>query len=110
MATKILFESYKSLTRDMDLLKSAFDMFDKDKSNFIDRAELKDAAIHIRTLSTKKYNPKNTDPKLIEEEINNILNEFDYNKDGKISFDEYRDFMKNVALRIMVRKDKLYCL
>ena len=103
MASKILFDSYKSITRDDEILKTSFDIFDKDKSGFIDRVELKDAAIHIRTLSTKKYNPKNTDPKHIEEEITNILNEFDYNKDGKISYGEYKDFMKKVALKIMVR-------
>ncbi|CAD6214060.1 unnamed protein product [Miscanthus lutarioriparius] len=62
-------------------LRKAFLFFDKDSSGYIERAELADALAD---------DAGHTD----EAALNNILQEVDTNKDGRISFDEFVAMMK----------------
>lgn len=61
-------------------LRDAFNMFDADRSGFIDREE-------VRMLMKKLAQT------LTEEEIDAIMEEVDTDGDGEISFDEFRELM-----------------
>ena len=66
-----------------DNLKQAFEMFDKDKSGYIDIEEVKS------TLGVGKN--------FSEDIWKFIIDEIDQNKDGKISFDEFEYMMKQFS-------------
>ena len=55
-------------------LKSTFRVFDKDGNGYITRAELKQAMNKI-------------DPTITDEEIDEMLDEADTNKDGRINYE-----------------------
>ena len=72
-------------------LRSAFAMYDTDKSGFISAQELKnvisDFGIGLGGDSKKD------EAKFVEQ----IMGSVDSNKDGKISFDEFTSFMNSMA-------------
>ena len=57
-----------------------FNVFDKDKSGFICREELRQVMINLGESTT-------------EEELDEMMNEADINKDGKVSFEEFEKIM-----------------
>uniref|UniRef100_A0A8W8I941 Sulfhydryl light chain n=3 Tax=Magallana gigas TaxID=29159 RepID=A0A8W8I941_MAGGI len=61
-------------------IKSAFNLFDKDNSGFIDAAELK------TVLQTLKQNPTDKD-------VEDMIAELDKNGNKKIEYDEFEKFM-----------------
>jgi Ca2+-binding EF-hand superfamily protein len=61
-------------------LRDAFNMFDADRSGYIDREE-------VRILMKKLAQT------LTEDEISAIMDEVDLDGDGEISFDEFRAMM-----------------
>ena len=63
---------------------------DLDKSGFVERAEL---AILLKSIHATLNIPAPT-----EEEINNELKRLDLNKDGKISKEEFRTLVKDLAM------------
>ena len=63
---------------------------DLDKSGFVERAEL---AILLKIIHATLNIPAPT-----EEEINNELKRLDLNKDGKISKEEFRTLVKDLAM------------
>ena len=63
---------------------------DLDKSGFVERAEL---AILLKSIHATLNIPAPT-----EEEINNELKRLDLNKDGKISNEEFRSLVKDLAM------------
>ena len=63
---------------------------DLDKSGFVERAEL---AILLKSIHATLNIPAPT-----EEEINNELKRLDLNKDGKISKEEFRTFVKDLTM------------
>ena len=63
---------------------------DLDKSGFVERAEL---AILLKSIHATLNIPAPT-----EEEINNELKRIDLNKDGKISKEEFRTLVKDLAM------------
>ncbi|XP_078315546.1 uncharacterized protein LOC111129679 [Crassostrea virginica] len=63
-------------------IKSAFTLFDKDNSGFIDAAELK------TVLQTLKQNPT-------DKEVDDMIAELDKNGNKKIEYDEFEKFMAN---------------
>ena len=63
---------------------------DLDKSGFVERAEL---AILLKSIHATLNIPAPT-----EEEINNELKSLDLNKDGKISKEEFRTLVKDLAM------------
>lgn len=72
-----------------DILKFAFNFFDKDGSGEISPEEL-----------TKVFlgNEKNRKNPKIEEELNNLFKEIDANGDGGISFAEFTQVMKSILI------------
>lgn len=66
----------KSRWEEIKELRSAFELFDADGNGFIDRQEIKTA---LKVLGEE----------LSEEEIQDILEEADLNKDGRLDFFEF---------------------
>jgi len=87
---KIEFNEFKKfMTREMSeaqRLKNIFNIFDSDGDGYITIPELK------RTLKQCDYNVTN-------EGVEKIMKEADINKDGKISFEEFKIFFKNKSLK-----------
>jgi len=87
---QIEFKEFKAfMTREMSeaqRLKEIFELFDSDGDGYITIPELR------KTL-------KQCDYKVTEEGIEQIMKEADINKDGKISFDEFKIFFKNKSLK-----------
>merc|ERR1719336_2091197 len=67
-----------------DTYKSVFKEFDKDGDSFIDKTELKELL--------KRWKVKVND-----EEADDIMNEIDKNKDGKIDFEEFYHYMEAMS-------------
>jgi Ca2+-binding EF-hand superfamily protein len=63
-------------------LRDAFDVFDSDRSGFIDRKELKKLM-------------KKLGQALSDEELDAMMEEVDANGDGEISFDEFKALMQS---------------
>ena len=63
--------------KDQDALRKVFDSFDKDKSGFIDISEIKAMS-------------KELGHEINDTDVQNIFSQIDTNKDGKISFDEFK--------------------
>lgn len=86
----IEFEEFKTfMKREMSeaqRFKEIFDLFDSDGDGYITIAELK------QTL-------KQCDFKASDEMVSEIMKEADINKDGKISFEEFKIFYKNKSLK-----------
>ena len=68
-----------------NVLKFAFGFFDKDNSGKITFNEI--AEVYEKSIPDKKN---------VEKALNNIMNEVDINRDGKISFDEFSKVMKKM--------------
>jgi len=87
---KIEFNEFKKfMTREMSeaqRLKEIFELFDSDGDGYITIPELK------RTLKQCDYD-------VTDEGVEKIMKEADANKDGKISFDEFKIFFKNKSLK-----------
>jgi len=87
---QIEFKEFKAfMTREMSeaqRLKEIFELFDSDGDGYISIPELR------KTL-------KQCDYKVTDEGIEQIMKEADINKDGKISFDEFKIFFKNKSLK-----------
>ena len=62
----------------MQDIQQVFEIFDKDKNGFIDIFEMKEV------MSVLGYD-------LNEDEIKDVFNEADFNKDGKVSFEEFKN-------------------
>jgi len=69
-----------------DIIKFSFIFFDKDQNGEITVEEIKEILI-------KNFNK---DVKSYEDSIKNIINEVDLNKDGKISYDEFKNMMNSL--------------
>lgn len=69
-----------------EILKFAFQFFDKDNSGEITFDEIKQTF-------TKEENMENPD---MENQLKKFIDEIDLNKDGKISFDEFKIMMRNI--------------
>jgi uncharacterized protein (UPF0335 family) len=65
-----------------ELIKKVFDSFDADGSGFIDIKELKAIA-------------KDLGAEMTDAEADNCMKDLDYNKDGKISFEEFSDWWRS---------------
>ncbi|MCQ2816078.1 MAG: EF-hand domain-containing protein [archaeon] len=74
-------------------MDNAFDKFDKDKSGFIEKAELKDLVNDI----VQKFK-KDTD--LSEDQLKKVFELMDDDKDGKISKEEFRKTSRARVLQI----------
>lgn len=72
------------------MVDKTFSDADLDKSGFVERAEL---AILLKSIHATLNIPAPT-----EEEINNELKRLDLNKDGKISKEEFRTLVKDLAM------------
>ena len=70
---------------------SSFDKYDKDKSGYIEQAELKDV---INEMASQL----NRDTDISEEDVKNVLQAIDTNKDGKISKQEFSNLSKEKLL------------
>lgn len=66
-------------TADADL-KAAFSVFDKDKDGYISRSELRSAMTLMKE-------------KVTDHELDQVMNEADLDRDGRISFDEFARLM-----------------
>lgn len=75
------------------LLDSAFDEHDKDKSGFIEKNELYECLVKLAKEAFKTNPPK-------KEDADKVMTELDTNKDGKISKEEFRPFVKGVILKL----------
>ncbi len=72
-----------------DIIKFSFIFFDKDQNGEITCEEIKEILI-------KNFNK---DVQSYEESIKNIIKEVDENKDGKISFEEFKKMMNSLLVR-----------
>ena len=68
------------------VLKEIFNGYDLNGDGFVSAAELKE--------SMKKLQNKDDEDKLTDEEINQWIEEADSDKDGKVSFEEFKKFMR----------------
>jgi len=86
----IEFAEFKAfMTREMSegqRLKEIFELFDSDGDGYISIPELR------QTLKQCEYN-------VTDEVVEQIMKEADINKDGKISFDEFKIFFRNKSLK-----------
>ena len=73
--------------------KEIFNRFDKDKSGFIEKDELRELLITVR----KQLNL----PILTEKEIEEGLKQLDNNNDGKLQFDEFLKFYEQLYEEVM---------
>jgi len=87
---QIEFKEFKAfMMREMteaQRLREIFELFDSDGDGFISIPELKSTL-------------KQCDYKVTEEGVQQIMKEADINKDGKISFEEFKIFFKNKSLK-----------
>ena len=73
--------------------KEIFNRFDKDKSGFIEKDELRELLITV----SKQLNL----PILTEKEIEEGLKQLDNNNDGKLQFDEFLKFYEQLYEEVM---------
>ena len=73
--------------------KEIFNRFDKDKSGFIEKDELRELLITV----SKQLNL----PILTEKEIEEGLKQLDNNNDGKLQFDEFLKFYEQSYEEVM---------
>ena len=73
--------------------KEIFNRFDKDKSGFIEKDELRELLITV----SKQLNL----PFLTEKEIEEGLKQLDNNNDGKLQFDEFLKFYEQLYEEVM---------
>lgn len=73
--------------------KEIFNRFDKDKSGFIEKDELRELLITV----SKQLNL----PILTEKEIEEGLKQLDNNNDGKLQFDEFLNFYEQLYEEVM---------
>ena len=73
--------------------KEIFNRFDKDKSGFIEKDELREILITV----SKQLNL----PILTEKEIEEGLKQLDNNNDGKLQFDEFLKFYEQLYEEVM---------
>ena len=98
-------EEFLSATMDLDLLlteknlQMAFNFFDKDQSGMLDVNEVK----AVLGMSTKggKGDLQNNDKK--DEYIKSVIAEIDLNKDGEVSYHEFKELMKKVLKEGLVK-------
>ena len=76
-----------------EVAKEVFDLFDTDKSGFIDKKELKPLLDKI----SKQLGLPSPDDKDIEDG----LKQLDMNKDGKLQFNEFLPFYQQVYDQLM---------
>ena len=82
---------YKSKNREDDFTnddKEMFKRYDKDGDGFVTHQELKDFAMK-RGLS------------ITDREIEEMIKDADANEDGKVSFEEYKAMMNNMAIWVV---------
>ena len=73
--------------------KEIFNRFDKDKSGFIEKDELRELLFTV----SKQLNL----PILTEKEIEEGLKQLDNNNDGKLQFDEFLSFYEQLYEEVM---------
>ena len=73
--------------------KEIFNRFDKDKSGFIEKDELRELLITV----SEQLNL----PILTEKEIEEGLKQLDNNNDGKLQFDEFLKFYEQLYEEVM---------
>lgn len=73
--------------------REVFDMYDVDKSDYIDKAELKPL---LSKLSKQLGLPEPND-----QDIDDGIKQLDFNKDGKLQFKEFFPFYQQVYEQIM---------
>ena len=73
--------------------REVFDMYDVDKSDYIDKAELKPL---LSKLSKQLGLPEPSD-----QDIDDGIKQLDFNKDGKLQFKEFFPFYQQVYEQIM---------
>ena len=73
--------------------KEIFNRFDKDKSGFIEKDELRELLITV----SKQLNL----PILTEKEIEEGLKQLDNNNDGKLQFNEFLNFYEQLYEEVM---------
>jgi calcium-dependent protein kinase len=69
-----------------DVIKFSFNFFDKDKNGEITCEEIKEILLKNINKNIKSY----------EESVKKIIKQVDINNDGKVSFSEFKDMMKNL--------------
>lgn len=84
-------EDFLSLIKNQDYSGQLFQRLDKDKSGVLEKKEIKCLLESIIDVSKCKTTKKRKD-KIIST-LNTVLEKYDTNKDGKISFDEFLKFM-----------------
>ena len=76
------------------LYKKVFGDYDKDQSGFIEVGELKESMVEFyKTL--EQMNPGSS-YEVTDDMVNTELASFDYNQDGKLSYDEFKDYAKKM--------------
>ena len=75
-----------------DIIKFSFAFFDKDKNGEITCEEIED--ILLKSITKEKDNESEKNSYI--DCVKKMIVEVDVNKDGKVSYDEFRDMMKNM--------------
>jgi len=73
------------------LAREMFKMADTDNSGFIDAKEVQALFIKINNENKKK-----TDPAKLKKEVECFMKQIDQNKDNKVSFAEFIEFVKKM--------------
>lgn len=77
------------------IVKQTFDSYDKDKSGYLDKSEIKDlikTTFHDKSLKFKNMNSDDYE-KLLDKDCQKLLAKIDQNSDGKVSLEELNDLM-----------------
>ena len=77
-----------------EVTSSAFDKYDKDKSGYIEQSELKAV---IKDMAAKL----NQETEISEEDVINVLQTIDTNRDGKISKEEFANLSREKLLEAL---------
>lgn len=75
------------------IVNHIFDDHDKDKSGYIDKSELYNCILELNEEEFHIPPPK-------KEDIEKYMKQLDVNKDGKITKDEFRPFIKEVIIKM----------
>ena len=98
-----IIESIISFCRiiDLSITREEFDKYDKDSNGYLSLKELNTPAKSILTDFQKELSKRK---KVVS--IKKLYEKFDLNKDGKISFDEFKNMMECIFAKLVVEELK----